>query len=143
MEKRLSLDIEKGVKEELKKRKILRLKVHDEDFVVRIKYRLSHDDKTEMLQDIARLYTEFEEQPYAEQIVTSIAMLRAITDIEFPESMEDKVKLMLILADSHLIDKIFEAIPPDLIEDLAQFLKFATENISELVKVETVKNLES
>lgn len=143
MEKRLNLDIEKGIKEELKKRKVIRFKINDEDFAVRIKYKLGHEDKTAMLHDIAALYTEFEGQPYAEQIVTSIALLRAITDIEFPDSMEDKVKMMLILADTNLIDKIFEAIPQNLIEDLAQFMKFATDSIPELMKAEAVKNLES
>ena len=133
MGKKIGLGIEQAVKQELTKRKIIKLKIGGEEYEVRLKYRLSTEEKTQMFQDLYDIMAELEEGT-PELVGVTLAVLQNATDIDFPDDIEDKKKLFVLLSDAGYLQEIFTAIPDRALQDIGEFIKAATDYAPEMLK---------
>lgn len=141
MEKKIGLNIEENVKKELSKRKIVKLKISDETYSTRIKYKVSTEDKTQLLQNLYDLVDEFgEEIPFFVAMVISI--LQVTTDINFPEKGEEKLRLFTLLSDGGYLEEIFKAIPDQVLEDIGSFTKGIVDYTPDMIKKIKIEQME-
>ncbi len=133
MSKKINLEIEKSINQELKKYKVIKLKIGQDEYEVRIKYKLTTDEKVDMMQKICDAMVEMGEDS-AEMAAIALGILQTITDIEFSDDFDEKVKLFVLLSDGGYLATIFNSIPEKTMEEISDFLKTAIDLTPDMLK---------
>lgn len=104
------------------------LPLGDEQFEVKIKDYLTLEDKTKMFEDTLKVFQSNQlnkEDESLKSIVVLMVIFKALTDIEFPEAVEDQIAQFTTLLDVGFAEEIFNKFKEGIVEDSANFLKEA------------------
>ena len=109
-----------------------------EEFEVKIKDYLTIEEKTKMFEDTLKVFqsNEVDKEDDAMKTITVLMVIfKALTDIEFPEAVNEQITQFTTLLDIGFAEEIFKNFKEGLVEESANFLKEAMQ-----VAVEQISN---
>ena len=126
--KKISSSFYKDLAELRPQEKTVLLSFGDETFEVKIKDYLTIEEKTKMFEDTIRVFQAEkinEEDDALKTIVVLMVIFKALTDIEFPEEVDEQITQFTTLLDVGFAEEIFKNLKEGIVEESALFLKEA------------------
>lgn len=139
MAKRINKDIKDVAFQELNKKKLVKTKIAGEEYQIRIKYKLTSQDKIDILQDMSELFSALVEEGIDETVVLTVSTIKILTDIEFPEDAMEQISFLVLLTDLGIVELVLTETPKGVIEDLVESLQASSEIVSDLLEKEFLK----
>lgn len=99
-----------------------------EEFEVKIKDYLTIEEKTKMFEDTIKVFQAEkinQEDDALKTIVVLMVIFKALTDIEFPEEVDEQITQFTTLLDVGFAEEIFKNFKEGIVEESANFLKEA------------------
>ena len=126
--KKISSSFYKDLAELRPQEKTVLLSFGDETFEVKIKDYLTIEEKTKMFEDTIKVFQAEkinEEDDALKTIVVLMVIFKALTDIEFPEEVDEQITQFTTLLDVGFAEEIFKNLKEGIVEESALFLKEA------------------
>ena len=126
--KKISSSFYKDLAELRPQEKTVWLPFGDETFEVKIKDYLTIEEKTKMFEDTIKVFQAEkinEEDDALKTIVVLMVIFKALTDIEFPEEVDEQITQFTTLLDVGFAEEIFKNLKEGIVEESAIFLKEA------------------
>lgn len=138
--KKITADFHKQMEVKIPKTKTITAKVEGEEYEIVIKNLLSIEEKTELVKDSLKLMqVEVELSEITGGTLLLMVIYKALTDIEFPEKLEDQVAQFTWLLDTGILKEVSDNIRPGLIQELSDFLILSLGEVQSLAEKEIAK----
>lgn len=127
--KKISSSFYKDLVESRPQEKTVLLPFGEETFEVKIKDYLTLEERAEMFEDTIRVFRskaiQEEEDDAMKTIVVLMVIFKALTDVEFPEEVQEQVQQFTTLLEVGFVEKIIKNFKEGIVEESALFLKEA------------------
>lgn len=137
--KKISSSFYKDLVESRPQEKTVLLPFGEETFAVKVKDYLTLEERAEMFEDTIRVFRSEElkeEDDAMKTIVVLMVIFKALTDVEFPEKVEEQVQQFTTLLEVGFVEKILENFKEGIVEESALFLKEAMAVATEQLRKE-------
>lgn len=126
--KKISSSFYKDLAESRPQEKTVLLPFGEETFEVKIKDYLTLEERAEMFEDTIRVFQSEElkqEDDAMKSIVVLMVIFKALTDVEFPEEVQEQIQQFTTLLEVGFVEKIIKNFKEGIVEETALFLKEA------------------
>lgn len=131
MGKKITPELKSQLERNLQSRQLIKVKINGEDYDIRVKQKISSEDKVKIFQIIAEVT---EAEGYPDILAFTLAFVEVITDMALGNTLAERVALFLLLVDNDIVDTILNKISQDVIESYVDFLKSSVEILPEVLK---------
>ena len=131
---KIKADFYKAIKEKTPKSQTINIEVQGETFQVEVKNFLTGEEKIKMSQRLLEFIDLLDGEPVdvqTAQILGSLVMYEAITDIEFPEDLTERMEQFTWLAMTGVLQAVRDITSPELLEQLTDHLQRSLEGVAE------------
>ena len=104
-----------------------------EMYEIIIKDDLTLKEKAELFKDMLVVISEKREEsndPAFQTVAITMCLTKALTDIDFPDTVDGQFDQFFALMDKGFVEKVFEALREGLAEELMLFIKEAADNLA-------------
>ena len=129
---KITKDFYRNLEEKLPKTNTIKVNIGEDVFTVELKNYLTHEEKTAMFESLLK-FTETEEEVSDTdmQVLVTLVVYEALTDIEFPEDIIEKVAQFTALIEAGVLTEVNRNLKPNLINELVDFVQTAFEIVTE------------
>ena len=131
MGKKITPELKSQLERSLQSRQLIKVKINGEDYDIRVKQKISSEDKVKIFQIIAEVT---EAEGYPDILAFTLAFIEVITDMTLGNTLAERVALFLLLVDNDIVDTILNKMSQDVIESYVDFLKSSVEILPEVLK---------
>lgn len=114
------------------KYKILEFEIGDHILNVKVLKKLGLEEKSKIAQDAVGIIEG--NKNLGEEYALTLAILKTMTDIEFPTDEEKLARMMIKMLDYNMVRPIFETIGTEALNEIAIFLEEFSEALPDLLK---------
>lgn len=138
MSKRIGKALLPDLKEKINKVEIVPIEIDGEEFEVKVNVFLSTEIRDKLVKNIQLTATEKNVDKYGGEVLAFYSIFKAITDIDFPEDIDEGIELFTGLSDLGVIAQIVNIIPEKMFHDITAALEMTQKVLEEMSRMNEV-----